>query len=255
MNLSLRTSAAVAAPVALASASLLAVLVLTSGCAVMSTSVMETAETVEPGHLKLGADYNVGIELTSLIFLEDDESGTFIATEMAGGEAWGFKIGVGLNTDLNAKLWASVGGMGGRLYAKHALAASDPHLSMAVAPGITFVTTDSDDDGGSLDEYIAEVHSFGGELPFIVTYRFNDVVAVTGIVRYSLDSIGIAFPEGTFDELNDTWLLHRFGIINGWSLDLGAFYLRPEIGVEMATRINGSFGYVPIVGLGAGFEF
>ena len=237
---------------------LAATLALTSGCAVMSTSVMETAETIEQGHVKLGADYNMGLEMTSLIFLEDDDSETFIATEMAGGETWGLKLGYGVtrNTELNAKFWVSVGGLGGRLYAKRALSVPDPHLSMAVAPGITFVTTESEDDNeGSLEEYIAEVRSFGGEIPFIVTYRFNDFVAVTGIVRYSLDSIEIAFPDGPLDGLNDTWLLHRFGFINGWSVDLGTFYIRPEVGIEMATQINGDFGYVPIVGLGAGFEF
>ncbi len=242
----------------LAAAVLVSILAMSSGCAIMSTSVMETAETIEQGHLKFGADYNMGLEMTSLIFLEDDDSETFVATEMAGGEAWGFKLGYGItdNTELNAKLWASVGGLGGRLYAKRALSVSDPHLSMAIAPGITFVTTESDDDDeGSLEGYIAEVNSFGGEIPFIVTYRFNDVVAVTGIVRYSLDSIEIAFPEGPLEDLNDSWLLHRFGFINGWSLDLGSFYLRPEMGVEMATQINGNFGYVPILGLGAGFEF
>lgn len=237
---------------------LLGVLVLSSGCAVMSTSVMETAEVVEAGHFKFGADYNMGLEMTSLIFLEDDDSETFVATEMAGAEAWGFKLGYGMtdNTELNGKLWASVGGMGARFYAKHALDVADPHLSMAVAPGLTFVTTESDDDDeGSLEEYLAEVKTFGGEIPFIVTYRFNDHIAVTGIARYSLDSISIAFPEGALEDLNDTWMLHRFGFINGWSVDMGPFYLRPEIGIEMATQINGSFGYVPIVGLGAGFEF
>jgi len=242
----------------LATAMLAFVLTLSSGCAVMSTSVMETAETIEQGHLKVGADYNMGLEMTSLIFLEDDDSETFVATEMAGSEAWGLKLGYGItdNTELNAKLWTSIGGLGGRLYVKRALAVSDPHLSMAVAPGFTFVTTESeDDDEGSLEAYIAEVNSFGGEIPFIVTYRFNDVVAVSGIVRYSLDSIEIAFPTGPLEDLNDSWLLHRFGFINGWSLDLGAFYLRPEVGVEMATQINGNFGYVPILGLGAGFEF
>jgi len=239
-------------------AALAALLVLSSGCAIMSTSVMETAETVEAGHFKVGADYNMGLEMTSLVFLEDDESETFVATEMAGGEAWGFKLGYGVtdNTEFNGKLWVSVGGMGGRFYVKHALNVPDPHLSMAVAPGVTFVTTESDDDDeGSLEEYIAEVNSFGGEIPFIVTYRFNEVVAVSGIARYSLDSIEIAFPEGALQDLNDSWLLHRFGFINGWSFDMGPFYLRPEIGIEMATQINGNFGYVPIVGLGAGFEF
>ncbi|MCD4690482.1 hypothetical protein K8S17_03385 [bacterium] len=243
---------------AFAVAAALGLLLFASGCAVMSTSVMETAETVEPGHLKLGAEYNVGLELTSLIFLEDDTSGTFVATELAAGEAWGAKLGCGLvdGMDLTAKLWVSVGGVGGKLYVKKRLTEEGSRFSMAVAPGIAFVSSESDDENeGSLEDYIAEVRSVGAEVPFIVTYRLCDVVAVSGIARYSLDSIALVFHDESLEDLNDTWLLHRFGLINGWSFDLGPVYLRPEIGVEMAAQINGSFGYVPIFALGAGFEF
>jgi len=92
----------------------------------MNTSMMETAETVEAGHLELGAEYNMGLDITSTVFLED---------------------------------------------------------------------------------------------------------------------------------IGETGFLHRLGIIVAPSLDLGIFYLRPEIGVELAGRIHGELGYAPIIGLGAGFEF
>ncbi len=234
-------------------------LVALSGCAVMNTSMMETAETVEAGHLKLGVEYNTGLDLTSTIFLVEDTSGTFTATELMVGEAYGVRLGVGLTdrTELNAKLWVSVGGVGAKLYAKHALTERDAATSWAVAPGLTFVTSESDDDDeGSLEDFIAEVTTFGVEIPVIVTHRFNDVFSVTGVVRYSLDSVSIAFPSGSpLEDIGETAVLHRFGIIGAPSLDLGVFYLRPEIGVELAGRIHGDLGYVPIIGLGAGFEF
>jgi len=234
-------------------------LAMLSGCAVMNTSMMETAETVEAGHLKLGAEYNMGLDLTSTIFLVNDTSGTFTATELMAAEAYGFKLGVGLTdrTELNAKLWSSIGGMGAKLYAKHAFTPRGTATSWAVAPGLTFVTSASDDDGdGSLEDFIADVTTFGVEIPVIVTHRFNDVFSLTGVARYSLDSVSIAFPAGSFlEDIGETAFLHRFGIIGAPSLDLGAFYLRPEIGVELAGRIHGDLGYVPIIGLGAGFEF
>lgn len=238
--------------------SVLAVAAL-SGCAVMNTSMMETAETVEAGHLKLGAEYNMGLDLTSTIVLVGDTSETFTATELMAAEAYGFRLGLGLTdrTELNAKLWGSVGGMGAKLYAKHALTQRGAATSWAVAPGLTFVTSASDDDDeGSLEDFIAEVTTFGVEIPVIVTRRFNDVFSVTGVVRYSLDSVTIAFPTGSsLEGIGETAFLHRFGIMGAPSLDLGVFYLRPEIGVELAGRIHGGLGYVPIIGLGAGFEF
>jgi hypothetical protein len=225
----------------------------------MNTSMMETAETVEAGHLKLGAEYNMGLDITSTVFLEDDTSETFTATELMVGETYGVRFGIGVTdrTELNARFWVSIGGIGGKLYAKHALTERGAGTSWAVAPGLTFVTTESDDDGDeSLDDYIAEVKTFGVEIPVIVTHRFNDVFCITGVVRYSFDSVAIAFPaESPLEDIGETGFLHRLGIIVAPSLDLGIFYLRPEIGVELAGRIHGELGYAPIIGLGAGFEF
>ena len=232
---------------------------VTAGCAVMSTSVQETAETVEPGHLKFGADYNIGLDLTTAVFLANDTSGTFSASELAGLECYGLKLGIGVTDrlDLNAKVWAAMGGAGGRVYGKYRFTGRDARTSFAVAPGVTFVTTTSDDDeASSLDPYIAEISSNGAELPLILTHRLNDHVLVSGIVRYSLDSIEVAFPEESIlSELNETFLLHRIGLVNGWSFEFGSFYLRPEAGVELTTQANGAFGLVPVVSGGLGFEF
>ncbi len=135
------------------------------------------------------------------------------------------------------------------------LAGRGAATSWAVAPGLTFVTSESDDDDeGSLEDFIAEVTTFGVEIPVIVTHRFNDVFSITGVVRYSLDSVSITFPSGSpLEDIGETAFLHRLGAIGAPSLDLGVFYLRPEIGVELAGRIHGDLGYVPIIGLGAGF--
>ena len=175
------------------------------------------------------------------------------------GGTYGVRLGIGVTdrTELNGKFGVSIGGMGGKLYAKHAFTERGTATSWAVAPGLTFVTTESDDDDeGSLEDLIAEVKTFGAEIPVIVTHRFNDVFSITGVVRYSFDSVTIAFPAGSLLEgIGETGLLHRMGIIGAPSLDLGVFYLRPELGVELVGRIHGELGYAPIIGLGAGCEF
>lgn len=237
----------------------LAVVLLLGGCAAMNTSVMETAETLERGHFEIGAEYVTGLELTTAVFLEDDDSGTFDADALGVVECYGVRVGYGATDrlELDAKLWASMGGTGWKLYGKYALTGDSERAMWAVAPGITSVTTDTDDDGeGSLDEYMAAVSTFGGELPLIVTHKFNETLAVSGTVRYSFDSIEIAYPEGSpLSNLNGTHQLHRFGIVNGWTLSLGALRIQPEVGVEMASQVNGDFGLVPVFAAGLGFEF
>ena len=102
----------------------------------------------------------------------------------------------------------------------------------------------------------ADVSSFGAEIPILVTYRFNEHVATTGVVRYSFDVVDIAFPEDSdLAELNDSFTLHRLGIVNGWTFGLGSFYFQPEVGLELTSQINGDFGVIPIVAVGGGFKF
>lgn len=242
---------------ALRLAPILAVPIL-AGCAVMNTSVLETAETLDPGHVKLGAEYTMGLDLTSTVFLEDDTSGTFTADGLLGVECYGIRAGVGLSERLEAggRLWVAIGGLGSKVYAKYRLPWGGERSGYAVVPAFTYVSSDSDDDDDGLDEYIADVTSYGFELPFIATYAFNEHVSVSGVARYSIDFIGIGYPEDSIlSDISDDYVLHRVGLLNGWSFEAGVLYLRPEIGVEMASQINGDLGVVPILGLGLGLEF
>jgi hypothetical protein len=243
---------------ALRLAPVLAVLALT-GCAVMNTSVLETAETLDPGHVKLGVEYNMGLDLTSTVFLEDDTSQTFTADGLLGVECYGARAGVGLSERLEAgaRLWVAIGGLGSKVYAKYRLPWGGEQSAYAVAPAFTYVSSESDDeDDGGLENFIADVTSYGFELPFIATYAFNEHVSVSGVARYSVDFIGIEYPEDSvLSDLSDDYVLHRVGLLNGWSFEAGALYLRPEIGVEVASQINGDLGVVPVLGLGLGLEF
>jgi len=159
--------------------------------------------------------------------------------------------------ELNGKVWAAMGGAGGRVYGKYRFTDRDARTSFAIAPGVTFVTTESDDeDEGSLDKYIADIRSSGLEFPLIVTHRLNEHVLVSGVLRYSLDGIELVFPEESgLTDLNEGFLLHRVGAVNGWSFEFGSLYLRPEVGVEMTTQANGDFGIVPVLAGGLGLEF
>ena len=71
------------------------------------------------------------------------------------------------------------------------------------------------------------------------------------MARYSANVIKI--EEG--DAIYKAFILNRFGVIGGLSFELGPIYFRPEVGVEMATPKNGTFGVAPIFAIGTGLDF
>ncbi|MCF7858796.1 MAG: hypothetical protein K9N07_05655 [Candidatus Cloacimonetes bacterium] len=223
--------------------------VLFSGCAVMNTSMMETAEISKPGHPKIGVEYGYGLDLTTTLILSDINPETvFNASGLLSLPVYGMKAGIGLTEkmDITGKLWVSIGGVGSKIYLKHKIPNVEGNVAFAVAPGITFVTTESDEE----TDNIADINSYGLEVPFLATYRIGTAFAVSGMIRYSADFLTV--KENDFKE---TYMLNRLGIVGGLSFDLGPFYLRPELGVEMATPKYGTFGAAPIFAIGAGLDF
>ena len=230
-----------------------------SGCAVMNTSMQETAETVKPGHPKFGVEYGYGLDLTSTMIITSVESSTFDAKTLLSLPVYGMKAGIGLTDemDINGKVWVSLGGVGFKGYLKHRLPYGSENVTVAIAPGLTYVTTESDEDEEDSIIDIADIRSYGFEIPFLVTYRVGKALAFTGMVRYSADFISIDQPGIELEDIgiDEAFMLNRLGVVGGLSLELGPIYLRPEVGVEMATPKNGTFGAAPIFAIGAGFDF
>ena len=162
------------------------------------------------------------------------------------------KAGIGLTDkiDINGKVWISLGGVGTKVYLKYRFPYDSEKASLAIMPGLTFVTTESDEEEGENTLEIAEINSYGFEAPFLATYRVGKALAVTGMARYSADFISIVE-----DDIDEAFMLNRFGVVGGLSLELGPLYFRPEVGVEMAAQKYGSFGVAPIFAIGAGFDF
>jgi len=233
---------------------LVVLMMFLSGCAVMNTSMMETAETTRPGYPKFGVEYGYGLDLTTTMFLKDIEPETaFDAKGLLSLPVYSVKAGIGLTDkmDINGKVWISFGGVGSKIYLKHRIPLDSEKASLAIMPGLTFVTTESDDEeeGDNFIE-IAEITSYGFEIPFLATYRVGKALAVTGMARYSGDVIKIKEGDANYK----AFMLNRFGVVGGLSLELGPLYIRPEIGVEMATPKYGIFGAAPIFAIGAGID-
>lgn len=233
---------------------LVVLMMFLSGCAVMNTSMMETAETTRPGYPKFGVEYGYGLDLTTTMLIKENDTDTdtaFDATGLLSLPVYGVKAGIGLTDkmDINGKLWISLGGVGSKVYMKYRLPYNSEKASIAIMPGLTFVTTESDDEEEEGAIEIADINSYGFEIPFLATYRVGKALAFTGMARYSADFISINEAD-----LEEAFMLNRFGVVGGLSLELGPIYLRPEVGVEMATPKNGTFGVAPIFAIGAGID-
>jgi|GEM_PF-2699280 len=227
---------------------------IASGCAVMNTSVLETAETVKSGHAKIGVEGALGLDLTSVILIEEDLSRTLTTEKLLIHPIMGGNFGVGIHDrmEMRGNTWLSLGGVGCKLNLKYRLPLEIDKKAIAIAPGLTFVTTETKGEPVGHEIDIPEIQTIGGELPVIYSYRLNENFIFYGVARYSFDRIKITYPN--YSKLSGTHPLHRVGIIVGLSLEAGPFIIRPEIGLEVLKRINGNFGAVPIFAGGLGFS-
>lgn len=244
-------------------------LLLVSNCAVMNTAVLETAETVEPGKVKLGMEINSGFDLTSAITVTEDSTATFDEDQLTPFPNFGLKGGIGItdNLELNAKIWF-IGGT--KVYFKYRFPLSSEKLFLAVAPGFNYIrdkTVEVETQNGETNrDTFYDIRNIGFDVPILFSYHANDFIIFYGTARYGFDVLNV--------KAEDEWLLpymlrgehhlHRMGMVIGISFEFAesylfyvlesTLYIRPEIGFEGAKRINGDFDTIPIVSLGIGFE-
>ena len=224
--------------------------VFMSGCAVIDSACLETADIVEPGRVSLGLEMSIGPDLESAAQLADE---SFDDDRVVGG--WivpAFKLGFGIDesSDFNIKMWATYNGTGGRIYYKSILNSKKSGQKAAIATGINFIRSPSKEINGNPSP---NIRTYGFEIPYIRTLRMEKRLRLNWIIRYGFDHISIedVTPVYPDDELSSTDL-HRFAAIGGISFHpikkSGAFQF--NIGVEVLTPLNGSFGFTPLIGIG-----
>ena len=203
-----------------------------NGCAVMNTSVMETAEPLNPGAIRVGGEMFIGPELGSDLFFEDADQDSVLQASAMGGS---MGLGVTKNLELSGKFWVSSLGGGVRGQAKYRLPLPITAIQCAVLPGIY--------QAGSVEvEGKSEYNVTGADIPIVVSWG-SESLALYIATRYSIDSL-------TRDFGKESVTLKRVGVLSGISLKVWKLYIRPEIGYEKVSGYNG----IATLGLGFGLE-
>ena len=108
------------------------VILFLNGCAVMNTWGMETAEPLNPGAIRVGAELFIGPELGGDMFFEDTYQDSVLQMP-ATGTSMG--LGVTKNLELCGKHWLSNLSGGIRGQAKYRLPSPIAAIQWAILPG------------------------------------------------------------------------------------------------------------------------
>ncbi len=227
-------------------------IIILSGCAVMDTSVLETAETLEKGHFEFSVDTGTGIDLADAVAVSSDDDHFLDAEELIPAPVMGLNLGLGLADDLQAnfKTWASVAGGGGRFSLKNRLTKpSDSTFVWAVMPGLNYLRSDIDMNDGYLD-YECDIEVIGFEIPLLYSRRLYSHLDYFGAFRYGYDNIQINSIDG--EDIEGEYELHRFGLYQGLGVRFGWLIFRSEIGFDTVMNEDSEWGFVPTVNMRVG---
>jgi hypothetical protein len=229
-------------------------LLLLCGCAVMDTSVMDTAEPLKPGEVKLETFTSTGLVLESTVFDENEEAG-----ESHKAVMWpvtGLKMGLGIadKAEFGAKAWLSHFSLGTKVYLKY-LFGQEGKNYYSIIPAFTYAgVKEGNQDGDLFTDY--EYKSIGAELPILATHKVSEAVSLTAAARLNYNMLEYHYNDG------DGYVVKRgpYTIVHGGlqvnaRFKLSVLVLTPEVGVEFVPVVNGDFTVLPDAGLTLGLQF
>jgi hypothetical protein len=227
---------------------------LISGCAVMDTSVLDSAEPLMPGKVKLETYASTGVILESTVYDEDIEYGE--SAKAVPWPVWGFKLGVGIadKAEVGAKGWITGFSLGSKTYLKY-LFHQEGKDYYSVIPAITYagVKEDNEDYNDASD---FKYKSIGFELPILMTRKLSEEVSLTAAARMNYNFLEYEYQNtnGSLVKNGPFNVLHG-GILVNARAKLWAFVLCPEVGVEIVPVVNGDITVLPNYGVSVGLQF
>ena len=243
------------------------VLIALTGCAVMDTSVMDTAEPMKPGHVKLESFASMGVILESAVYEEEDDGEVTESNNVRSAGMWpvmGLKLAIGIpdSSEVGAKGWLSSSTTGVKAYFKKQVYRKG-NVYHALIPALTYsgIKTDNSDDEyngdyGDVNYSDYKYSSIGFELPYLITTKLAEEVALTTAVRANYNYLEYQYVNNTGALVKrGPYNIFHAGVLVNARVKLGWVVVTPEVGVELVPVINGDFTMLPNVGLTLGLQF
>ncbi len=234
-------------------------LALLTGCAVMDTSVMDTAEPLQQGKIKAETFATTGLILESAVYDKEDEAeGHYRHAAMWPVMGLKFGIGTAEDTEVGGKFWASISTTGAKVYLKSLIDRKDD-VYYSVIPALTYTGIDNDDaayDEDEVPDTDQKYRSVGVELPVLVTKKFSEAVSLTAALRMNYNYFTYQYVEehGETVKHGPTGIVHGGVLVNS-RFRLAFVVLTPEVGVEVVPVVNGDITILPTGGLTLGLQF
>jgi hypothetical protein len=229
----------------------------------MDTSVMDTAEPLKPGHVKLESFASLGVMLESAVY-DEDEQDTDDPKTAGMWPVMGLKFAIGIadSSEIGAKGWLSSSTTGVKAYFKKQIY-HNGNSYRALIPAFTYtgIKNDNNDDEynndyHNLDNSEYKYSSIGFELPYLMTTKLAEEVSLTAAVRANYNYLEYQFIDnnGALVKRGPYNIFHA-GVLGNARVKLGWIVVTPEVGVEFLPVINGEFTVLPNAGLTLGLQF
>lgn len=240
-----------------------------SGCAVIDSSNLDTAQNLAPGRLKIlhyqGYSLNTHRLLSDTILDYDGYNELEISGASNGYYNQGIKFGVGLTNrdEINISFLTPAVA---KIAWKHRLSNDSLRVQRALMPSVMVGGGEDRNIGfldginGSYRTYWRSYSSNTVELPFMVTIKQNHY-SMTACLKVGYNRIKYTdywredpseyepsiIEKGVFDN-------YMAGLIFTPRVKLFSVVLMPEVGIYGYETIDGSLNFVPVWNFGIGFE-
>lgn len=237
----------------------LASISIITGCAVLDSTLMDTAETLPPGEIRTVTYGVYGINPNTLICTPEIDHEQYNSTEIKQRFMTGHKFEYGLakNVELGCSFQSLFGAM--NMGVKLKLIDSGK-TKLAIMPGAFYMKNkgpNNSEDTGETELY-GEQYATGIDVPMLLTVMQNDKVsynygAKLGYMMleyFRSEQSGASQRTVSRGELNTPFVTLSLGMM----IKFRRMHISPEIGITRIQTSAGEYQSVPLMNLGFGFD-
>lgn len=234
-------------------------MILGTGCAVIDSSVLDSAVPLEPGKFKAISYLGGGLDQNRMIYSTNLPDGEYNQTSANVRGVSGLKFGLGITRGTELDLSSIVEEkLSGKLALK-VLLHRDSTLSISMMPGVyryAGFAPGEFNPGGSDLPFSGNYDSRGVELPLLITYPNTAKSSITLCAKIAYNRLQYD-RHSNHDANTDIGTYNALisGLIASFRVKAWYFLILPEIGVYAYPVKNGKYNLMPILNLGVGIDF